>query len=108
MVSGRIFEYPSAKWLVYFHAEITSEQAHETLLQFSTTNHLTVWLNGKAIGEIEPTYRAWHDFLEVPDHQAGELRIELEQGANQLMLLAKSVGLDYTGDGFYVHLGQGR
>lgn len=108
MVSGRIFEYPSAKSLVYFHAEITSEQARETLLQFSSTNHLTVWLNGKAIGEIEPTYRAWHDFLEVPDHQAGELRIELEQGANQLMLLAKSVGLDYTGDGFYVHLGQGR
>jgi hypothetical protein len=104
VVSGRIFEFAGQKWLAYFHSEIFADRKKTVKIQFSTTNGLTVWLNGHPVGEVEPTYNAWYDFWENPAHKGGELEVKLEEGVNHLLIRAKGVGRKYSGDGFFAHI----
>lgn len=102
VVSGKIIEWQSARNYAYFHSEIVAENSKKVKLQFSTTNDLQVWLNGKPTGKIERKQFAWYDFRENPEHKVDELDVTLVKGTNHLLILDKGLGFKgYSGDGFY-------
>jgi hypothetical protein len=104
VVSGRVFEFASQKWFAYFHSKIVSPKKKSVKIGFSSTNRLTVWLNGRNIGEIEPVYNAWYDFWKNPKHKGREVVVNFEKGINHLQILAEAVGRKYSGDGFFAHI----
>ncbi len=104
VVTGKTLEFGSRKKLAYYHTKINSDTDKRVRLIFSTTDALTIWMNGKFNGELQPTYFAWYDFLDNPDHKGGEIYVELKKGINHLMILVEGVGQKYTGDGFFAHV----
>jgi hypothetical protein len=70
--------------------------------QISATKIINVWLNGNFVGEVQPTYFAWYDFPDNPDHLSGEVELILKEGENILLILAQDFGKTGKGSFFPV------
>lgn len=101
VVSGMVCEYYSGKSKVYFHTEILSDNKKDTILEFSSTNNLTVWVNNAEVGKIRAQFLAWCDFWENPAHRTQKIKITLQPGKNHVLVLDN--GRNYGGDGFFAY-----
>ena len=102
VIAGRITRYSTEEKYAYFLTEITSEENVMADMQFSTLNKLHVWVNSEYAGMIENQPYAWYDFFLNPEHKGNSLAINLQEGANKILVLVE--GGNYGGDGFYAYI----
>ncbi len=96
---GRVIDRFSGNWYGYFHTEIISDSDKEAILEFSTGNQLTLWLNGEPLPGVQGQKLIWYDFLDNPAHKGSNVKVTLKKGINRLMVMVR--GGRYGGDGFY-------
>lgn len=102
VISGRIndFVFPF-RMLSYYYTAVKVEKSKVTSLKFSSRSHLTVYVNGKLAGTIQPVVHIWPDFWSVGRHPATDISIAVKEGINHILVLVR--GGKYPGDGFYAY-----
>lgn len=105
--SGRVTEYRGSRRVAYFHTVLRQPEPngapiHEQVLEISTADPLAVWLNGRFLGFAPAADAAWWDAGWNPDHPPLRWRVDLQPGANEL--LVRAVGGTYASGGFFMRL----
>jgi len=105
VISGKIsdFNLPGRK-LAYFRTLIHSDTETDSMLRFSSRSKLTVFVNGKAVGNIRQVEHIWPDFWKVKRHAPTDVEVSLKKGTNHIIVLVD--GGQYAGDGFYAYVEQ--
>ncbi len=99
VVSGRVCRRFNGRNIAYFYSEIFSSEKKDVTLEFSATHPLVIWVNNVLAGNIKAQFSAWFDFWENLAHKGEKVKVTLNPGKNQLLVLAR--GARYGGDGFY-------
>ena len=110
IITGRITEYEGENTIAYFRTIIESEQEQMVTLHFTTTDELTLFLNGKDFGRVYRDgyvskgndWNAWYDFWENPKHSGRLVKLSLAKGKNQLVIRVRNG--QFASGGFFVHL----
>jgi hypothetical protein len=110
IITGRITEYEGENTIAYFRTIIESEQEQMVTLHFTTTDELTLFLNGKDFGRVYSDgyvskgndWNAWYDFWENPKHSGRLVKLPLAKGKNQLVIRVRNG--QFASGGFFVHL----
>ena len=110
VVTGRVTEYASERPVAYFRTRVSSNQAKEAVLHFSTTDELALFVNGQFNGfvyrdgylAIDNDWNAWHDFALNPDHVGTRVRVPLREGSNEIVLRVRNG--QFASGGFFGRL----
>lgn len=73
-----------------------------TVLAISSANHLSVWLNGEHVGEVQPAEYIWSDHVTNPAHKGARLAIRPLKGRNELLIVEDADR--FAGGGFFITL----
>jgi hypothetical protein len=109
IITARITEYQGANTLAYFRTSFMAEKEKTITLHFTTTDELTLYLNGKDIGRVyrdgyvskENDWNAWYDFWKNPKHKGRKKKITLKKGKNNLVIRVRNG--QFASGGFFVH-----
>lgn len=102
VVTGSVTEYRGGRRVAYFRTVIPSDRQKLARLEFSTVDHLALWLNGRFVGYGPRQSRAWFDAGENEEHSTMNALVELEPGENEL--LVRVVGGVYASGGFFLRM----
>lgn len=108
VVTGRITEYEGENEIAYFKTIIDAEEEGIVKLHFTTTDELTLYLNGKDHGRIyrdgyisrSNDWNAWYDFWKNPDHKGRVRDLPLKKGKNVLIIRVRNG--QFASGGFFV------
>ncbi|MCP4153502.1 MAG: hypothetical protein GY757_37590 [bacterium] len=101
VVTGRMIRKFDDSLFAYYHTKIESEQKKEAVLEFCSTDMLTVWVNKAPPGRVNIEQMAEYGFTET-DRDGMKIKITLEPGTNHIVVMAR--GGRNGGDGFYAYL----
>jgi len=110
VITGRITEYQGENTVAYFRTIINAEKDKTVTLHFTTTDELTLYLNGKDSGRVYRDgyvskgndWNAWYDFWKNPQHIGRKRRISLKEGKNQLVIRVRNG--QFASGGFFVYM----
>ena len=110
IISGKVTEYEGANTVAYFRTWLTAENPKTVTLHFTTTDELTLFLNGRDYGRVyrdgyisrENDWNAWHDFWKNPEHAGRQITLDLKEGKNQLVIKVRNG--QFASGGFFVRL----
>jgi len=110
IITGRITEYEGENTVAYFRTIIESEQEQMVTLHFTTTDELTLFLNGYDYGRVyrdgyvskENDWNAWYDFWKNPKHSGRRVKLPFVKGKNQILIRVRNG--QFASGGFFVHL----
>ena len=110
LITGRITEYQGENTLAYFRTFLVAEKDKTVNLHFTTTDELTLYLNGKDVGRVyrdgyvsrENDWNAWYDFWKNPKHKGRKKKVSLKKGKNQLVVRVRNG--QFASGGFFVYL----
>ncbi|WP_299112062.1 hypothetical protein [uncultured Winogradskyella sp.] len=110
VITGRVTEYDNENTVAYFKTNIVSDSEKEIILNFSTIDELTLFLNKRFIGRIyRDAYRspgndwnAWFDFYNNPKHKGRVYRAQLKKGVNELIIKVRNG--QFASGGFFLKL----
>jgi len=109
VITGKLTEYTSERSIAYFRTIITSKIQKAMVLHFSTTDEISLWVNGRFYGFIyrdgyvslpKNDWNAWYDFWKNPEHAGRKVPIELEPGENQILI--RVTNGQFASGGFFV------
>jgi len=100
VVTASVTEYRGSRRVAYFHTSIESDQGGSAVLLISSTDDLSIWVNGVFRGFLPRQDRAWWDSATNPEHRPGRAFVTLEPGANDIVL--RAAGGVYASGGFYL------
>jgi len=109
VITGKVTEFEGSKTVAYFRTFIEAKEDKVIKLHFTTTDELTIFLNGKGYkrvyrdGYISKTndWNAWYDFWENPQHAGYQLKIPLKKGQNQIIIKVRNG--QFASGGFFVY-----
>ncbi|MCP5047023.1 MAG: hypothetical protein GY940_07610 [bacterium] len=96
---GQVCDRYTGDVFAYFHTEVSSDTEKEITVEFSSSNNMDLFANGKRVGNIPIHRSSWYDFLENPKHPGSRLKVKLKPGKNHLVVFARASRVD--GGGFY-------
>lgn len=110
LITGKVTEYQGEKTLAYFRTLLVAEEDKTVTLHFTTTDELTLYLNGKDIGRVyrdgyvskDNDWNAWYDFWKNPKHKGRKKKITLKKGKNQLIIRVRNG--QFASGGFFVYM----
>jgi len=110
IISGRVTEYLGPRTVAYFRTSLMAEQDKTVTLHFTTTDELTLYLNGVDTGRIyrdgyhskDNDWYAWYDFWENPEHKGRKRKVRLKKGLNHLVVRVRNG--QFASGGFFLHL----
>lgn len=108
VVTGKITEYEGANTVAYFRTSIIAEQNESVKLHFTTTDELTLYVNGRDHGRIYRDgyvsgyndWNAWYDFWKNTDHAGRYITLPLKKGKNELIIKVRNG--QFASGGFFV------
>ena len=108
VVTGRVTEYDGKNQVAYFRTYIHSDKAQKAQLHFTTTDELSIIVNGKFSkriyrdGYISPKndWNAWYDFWKNEKHEGTKTQVDLQQGTNEVLIKVRSG--QFASGGFFV------
>lgn len=108
VVTGRITEYEGENAVAYFRSFLEAKQDETIRLHFTTTDELTLYLNGKNYGKIyrdgyvsgENDWNAWYDFWKNTNHKGRFIELPLKKGKNELIIKVRNG--QFASGGFFV------
>lgn len=100
VVTASVTEYRGSRRVAYFHASIESDRGGSAALLISSTDDLSLWVNGVFLGFLPRQDRAWWDSAHNPEHRPGRAFVTLEPGANDIVV--RVAGGVYASGGFYL------
>jgi hypothetical protein len=109
LITGKLSEYAGERSVAYFRTTIPSDIHKTAILHFSTTDEISLWVNGLFYGFIyrdgyvslpQNDWNAWYDFWENPKHAGRKIPIELEPGENHILIRVKNG--QFASGGFFV------
>lgn len=110
LITGRITEYQGENTVAYFRTLLIAEEDKNVTLHFTTTDELTLYLNGKDVGRVyrdgyvskDNDWNAWYDFWKNPQHRGRKKKLSLKKGKNQLVIRVRNG--QFASGGFFVYL----
>lgn len=100
VVTGAVTEHRGSRRVAYFHTVIESARGGNVPLLLSSTDDLSIWVNGVYRGAYPRQDQAWWDSASNPEHRPARVFVTLEPGANDLVL--RTAGGVYAAGGFYL------
>ncbi len=88
VITGSVTEYQGEHTVAYFRTVLAAEEDKTVTLHFTTTDELTLYLNGQDLGRIyrdgyvskDNDWNAWYDFWKNPKHKGRKTSIPLKKG----------------------------
>ena len=110
VVSGQVTEYSGGRSVAYFRTTIHSDSDREATLHISSTEELSLFLNGRFGGFVyrdgyltsDNDWNAWYDFGVNPDHAGRRVPIQLRKGENEILLRSRNG--QFAAGGFFARL----
>ena len=110
VITGSITEYQGENTLAYFRTVLEAEKDTTVTLHFTTTDELTLYVNGKDAGRVYRDgyvskgndWNAWYDFWKNPQHQGRKKKIALNKGKNQLVVRVRNG--QFASGGFFAYM----
>lgn len=102
LVTGAVVEHRGARRVAYFRTVIEAPRSGPATLELSTVDAVALWLNGEFLGYGPGQGAAWWDVGANPARSPITAPIDLEEGANELLI--RVVGGQYATGGLYVRL----
>ncbi len=110
VVTGKVTQYEGPKTVAYFRTTIEASEAKTVTIHFTTTDELTLFLNGTDWGRIyrdgyispKNDWNAWYDFWKNPKHAGRKVPIDLEPGLNQILIKVRNG--QFASGGFFAYL----
>ncbi len=94
-------DFVGARAVAYLATTIDVEVGTSARLEFSTTDALAIWINGRFRGYGDTDPYAWYDFGMNPDHPPGDA-VALELGRNEVLVRVRD-GV-YSSAGFFARV----
>lgn len=109
VITGRITEYQGKNTVAYFRTQLVAEKDTTVTLHFTTTDELSLYLNGKDVGRVYRDgymskgndWNAWYDFWKNPEHQGRKRKLSLKKGKNQLVIRVRNG--QFASGGFFAY-----
>ena len=109
VITARITEYQGQNTVAYFRTWLLAEKDTTVILHFTTTDELTLYLNGRDSGRVyrdgyiskDNDWNAWYDFWKNPQHIGRKKKISLKTGKNQLVVRVRNG--QFASGGFFVY-----
>jgi hypothetical protein len=102
VVTGRLTEFRGARRVAYFRTSLRADAPGPATLELATADALALWLNGDFVGFAPAQAAVWWDAGDNEDHRPIRARLELRQGANDLVV--RALGGTYASGGFFAAL----
>ncbi|UII75155.1 DUF1080 domain-containing protein [Flagellimonas sp. HMM57] len=110
LITGRITEYEGENTVAYFRTSLVAKKDKTATLHFTTTDELTLYLNGKDVGRVyrdgyiskDNDWNAWYDFWKNPQHKGRKKKISLKKGKNQLVIKVRNG--QFASGGFFAYM----
>ncbi len=100
VVTGRVVDFLGEDTVAYFHTTIEVPDGSAAVLEFSSIDDLTLWLNGQFEGYSYADNYAWYDFSVNPDHPPSPYTsLGLVVGTNHVLIRIR--GGRYASGGFF-------
>lgn len=110
VITGRITEYEGVNTVAYFRTWLVADVPKTVVLHFTTTDELTLFLNGEDYGRVyrdgyvsrDNDWNAWYDFWQNDEHAGRRIELDLKKGKNQLVIKVRNG--QFASGGFFVKL----
>lgn len=100
--TGRVIDYHGPNTVAYFRTVVRARESGQAILRLSTIDDLALWLNGRFQGFIPKQDNAWADYWSNPAHRGDEVPLNLNAGANTLVVRVR--GGTYASGGFFARV----
>lgn len=101
VVTGRVTDFLGDRTVAYFLATIEIPEGETGRFEFSSIDHLALWVNGRFEGYSYRDRLAWHDFGRNPEHPPTDA-LRLREGMNRILIRVR--GGVYASGGFFARV----
>ena len=102
IATAPVVDYHGERTVAYFRTTVTATTRGPKTLHVSSVEDLAVWVNGRFAWFIPRTSAAWFDFWENPAHAGRRIPVDLDAGANEIVVRVR--GGAYAGGGFFARM----
>lgn len=102
ILTGLVTEYMGSHPVAYLRTIIHSDVAQSVTMHISSTDEFAWWVNGRFEGYSYRQDFAWYDFATNPEHAGDRATLDLQPGANQVVLRVRNGS--FAQGGFFAQL----